>query len=135
MTNIFSSFFQGIFNQERSAPINFKILFKKKIFILNLILGLVLNLALWLLIYFEIEPQQEPVILHYNIYFGVDLIGDWYKIYALPLFGLVVFLLNFTLAGLIYHRAKVLSYFLVFVASLVQILLFLAGFFIILQNL
>lgn len=135
MTNIFSNFLQNIFDREKLKQINFKVLFRNRIFRLNFIISAVLNIILWTLLYFQFKPQEEPVILHYNIYFGIDLIGDWYKIYTLPLFGLVIFFINSLLSVIIYQKEKNLGYFLMTVNSIVQIFLMLSGVFIILQNL
>lgn len=52
---------------------------------------------------------MESVFLHYNIVFGVDLVGSWWKIYYLPLAGLLVFLLNYTLSFVFYKTDKFLS--------------------------
>lgn len=79
-------------------------------------------------------PQTEPIILHYNIFFGIDLIGPWFKIYLIPLFGLICFFINFALSAIIYKRSKILSYLLIHASSLIQIFILLAVIFLIFQN-
>lgn len=69
---------------------------------------------LWVLTAVKIVPlsaQNEYLPLHYNIYFGVDLIGAWYKIFAIPGAGTVFFIVNCALAVVFYKKEKILSYF------------------------
>jgi hypothetical protein len=47
----------------------------------------------------------ELLVLHYNVDFGVDLVGLPAQIFFYPLFGLVVFLLNLVIAASL-HRHK-----------------------------
>lgn len=60
----------------------------------------ILNAVNWGLIAFFIRPVDFPLILHYNVYFGVDVIGFWWQVYFLPLIGLMILLVN---AFLGYH--------------------------------
>lgn len=97
---------------------------------LNLILfsaSLVLNIGLWIFLYFQIKPSQHPIPLHFSIYFGIDVIDKWYKIYIIPGLGLVFILANFLLGAIIYRSEKILSYFLNFIAIFLQILLILGA--------
>ncbi|HEX9664233.1 MAG TPA: hypothetical protein VGA49_00225 [Patescibacteria group bacterium] len=86
------------------------------------------------MIFLKISPTSEPITLHYNIYFGIDLIGAWYKVYFLPLFGLIVIVVNFVLAYFLHKQEKILSYFLVAAASLAQLILLVAGVIVVLLN-
>ena len=52
--------------------------------------ALILNVVNWGLIAYFIRPVDFPIILHYNVYFGVDVIGDWWQVYYLPLIGLLI---------------------------------------------
>lgn len=87
-----------------------------------------LNLLAWLFLAVKIPRSAEPIVLHYNIYFGPDLIGDWYRAFLAPALGLAIFGLNFFLAYWFYpvnqppfgwHQAgtgrqsRLLSYFLI----------------------
>jgi hypothetical protein len=56
--------------------------------------SLFLNAINWGLIAFFIRPVDFPIILHYNVYFGVDLIGPWWQVYFLPLTGLLILTVN-----------------------------------------
>ena len=72
--------------------------------------------------------------LHYNIYFGIDLLGPWYQIFLLPILGLIFLLINFLFGMAVYRRELILSYFLAGTSSFVQIIFVLAATFITLIN-
>jgi hypothetical protein len=63
-----------------------------------IILSPILNLIAWFLAIVKLAPLPEPVILHYNSYFGVDLEGSGEKTLFLPGAGLFVLILNFFLS-------------------------------------
>ena len=70
-----------------------------------LIGSLVLNIVNWGLIAFFIRPVDFSVILHYNVYFGVDVIGPWWQIYFLPFIGLIILGIN-TILGYLFYQKK-----------------------------
>ena len=112
-----------------------KNLFLRDKIILN---NLIISLACWLFgliwLYFKITPRVEPVALRYTIYFGIDLIGPWYYVYIFPLSGIIIILINFILAYLIFLKIKILSYFLALASSVIQILLIILSILIFLLN-
>lgn len=71
----------------------------------TLIGALLLNFVCWAASIFFIRPVDFPIVLHYNVYFGVDMIGDWWQVYLLPSMGLAMLLLNICL-GLFFYRRK-----------------------------
>ncbi len=82
-------------------------------FIFSAIFSLLINAVIWAALYWYI-PQPDPevtygFVLHYNIYFGVDLIGEWYKIFYIPLSGLLVLVFNMVLGIIIYKKEPFLS--------------------------
>ena len=80
-----------------------------------------LNLLIWLIAYFiNASVSQDLVVLHYNIDFGVDLIGSVRRIYIIPLLGLIIILVNAILV-FIFSRRKDFKFFshLLLAASLV----------------
>ncbi|MFH1564683.1 MAG: hypothetical protein ABIC82_02415 [bacterium] len=111
---------------------------KDKLIKVTIFLSILFNLINWGLIYYRftrfLAGQEESIILHYNIYFGIDKIGDWTNIYYLPLIGLAILFINLLGGYLLYQKDKLISYFFLSVAFLVQILLILATFFIIVVN-
>ncbi|MFA5174984.1 MAG: hypothetical protein WC430_00970 [Patescibacteria group bacterium] len=67
------------------------------------------QIFIWLYLFFNIKPGAEQVFLHYNIIFGVDLVGDWWNIFYTPLFGLLILAVNFCFSFLIYRADKFLA--------------------------
>lgn len=108
--------------------------FKNKFILINFIISIFLNFVLFFLIFLKIRPSSEPIALHYNIYLGIDLIGNWYKIYFLPLLGLIILLVNTLLAYYILKKERILAYFLVSASTFAQIILLVAGAIVVLLN-
>lgn len=80
-----------------------------KVNLVSFIISFLLNLAGWILPYLLIKPVPEPIILHYNIYFGVDLIGEWYRIFFLPASATILLLINIACGVLIYRKDATIS--------------------------
>lgn len=49
-----------------------------------------------------VHPRGMPVIIHYNAYFGVDLLGVWWQAYLLPVIGSVLVLGHIVMGWLLY---------------------------------
>ncbi len=101
--------------------------FKDKIVRSLLISSLILNIGLFLFFYFFIKQSDIPIVLHYNVDWGVDYFGEVKNIFTLPLVGLVIFLLNGVLALRLWIRMKSLAYFLVAISLVSEVFLWLAG--------
>ncbi len=86
-------------------------------------LSLALNIFMWLWLIIRIKPQVEPIFLHYNVMFGVDYIGEWWRIFYLPMFGLIIWLVNAVLGWLYFSKNKFVAQLLNFVTLLCQIFL------------
>ncbi|MBI2416066.1 MAG: hypothetical protein HYV33_05415 [Candidatus Kerfeldbacteria bacterium] len=91
----------------------------------SLIAGL-LQAGQWLALYWFIPPTSDLVPLHYTIYFGVDLVGEWYQLLYMPLSGTVILLLNGILAWHWRQRDIMISYLLLSSTVLLELLLGLA---------
>lgn len=117
------------------GKVNWRILIRDRVVLISFILSFLLNLFIWLFIYLKIKPGPNPIFLHYNIYFGVDLIGPWWRIYLLPLTGVLALFINFIISAIIYDKEKILSYFLMVIAGFLQVFLILSAIFIVGQNL
>jgi len=76
-------------------------------------------LAWWQAFNIRHKSLSDWLILHYNIDFGVDLLGTEDKIFLFPLFGLLILIFNFILSALVLRRQefKVLLH-LLFTSSL-----------------
>jgi hypothetical protein len=63
-------------------------------------LGLIgaLNASLWFFSWlFYRQVKEDLIILHYNVDFGVDLVGDPANIFVIPTLGLFLAVFNFSL--------------------------------------
>ncbi len=70
--------------------------------------GLLLNIIAWWIVVFLIRPTSVTVPLHYNVFYGTDLAGSGYYLYAVPLVGSVILLFNYFL----YRRTAKLDAFI-----------------------
>ena len=99
-----------------------------------LVVGLLFNISAWIYLLINIKPQTDPIFLHYNIYFGVDLIGDWYRIYQIPLIGIIIYFVNLYLSYILYKKGKVISRFLIGVTVFIQVIVLISSYLITQQN-
>lgn len=90
-------------------------------------LAFLLNLGIWLVMFFNIKVSTEPIGLHYNIYFGINDYGMWYRLYLIPILGLSVIIINYIFGALAYRRERILGYLLVMSSVAVQFLLILGS--------
>ena len=100
-----------------------KVFIKDPWIIIPLITGLTTQLFVWPYIFFQLGQRSDYLFLHYNIIFGVDLVGPWWKILYLPLGGLAIIILNFLLSLYIYNQDKLISRMLLFFAALFSLFL------------
>ena len=99
-----------------------------------LVASLALQGAVWWYVLANIHPSSEQFFLHYNVVFGVDLIGAWWKIYLLPAVGLLVLLLNYILGLYFYREDRLLSRLFSFFTLFFQIFLLTAAVLIVCKN-
>lgn len=86
----------------REIILNFLSFFYARVY-LAVLLGL--NLLDWLAAYaINKNVSQNLIVLHYNVDFGVNLIGGAKKIYLIPLLGLIIILINFILLAVIHRQ-------------------------------
>ena len=96
-----------------------------------------LNVASWFLLlrHAVAKGAEDVIVLHYSVYYGVDLVGRWSESFLIPLSGLVFLLLNTCLAYVFQKRSAVIrNTFLIF-TPVIQLLLFFAVFFLVIVNL
>ena len=89
-------------------------------------------------IWWQLFPEIRSQIfipLHYNIHFGVDALGPWWRIFTIPIFGASILIVNMIVAAYHWKRERVLSYFFVGTALMSEVALFVALVFVILLNL
>ena len=99
------------------------------------ILSLAANLVDWVILKIFIKPVDFPIILHYNVYFGVDKLGDWNKVFLLPSLGLVLLLTNLFLSRHFYRqKERIASHLLLMATLMLQLSLIVASVSIIIIN-
>ncbi len=106
---------------------------------ITFISSVLLNAITWFIIFYKLYPfsyltEYGQIFLHYNVYFGVDNIGFWYKAFIIPALGLFIIFLNNILAYIFYLQEKIISYVLIIGQALLQIILLAAAIFVILLN-
>jgi len=89
--------------------------------------SLFLNIALFLFFYFFLKQNNIPIVLHYNVDWGVDYFGEVKSIFILPTVGIIFFLLNGVLALKLWGKNRILSYFLTTITFLTQGFLIISG--------
>ncbi|MEI9966315.1 MAG: hypothetical protein WDN67_01465 [Candidatus Moraniibacteriota bacterium] len=72
-----------------------------------------LGILLWV-----IRPREASIVLHYNIYFGVDLLGAWWHAYLLPGVATLLFFGHLFLARSFYRRHERIASYLLLLAML-----------------
>ena len=89
----------------------------------SLVLAILANAGIWAALLLTVQKSDQPIILHYNIYFGVDAGGDWRNVYLMPAFSLALLLANLILSRFFYYKERMASYIFAAIALLVQLLM------------
>ena len=89
-----------------------------------LALIITLNLLIWVFAYqLNKKASQDLVILHYNVDFGVDLVGSIHQIYIIPLLGIIILSINFFILLIVNRDKQFLSHLLFITAIICNIFL------------
>lgn len=109
---------------------------RREVIILSagVILATIINMGNWLALYYQMPHSSDWVILQYNIYTGITITGEWYRVLYMAASGFIVLVINTVGAWLFYKSVTVLSYFLVGSSIFVQIILAIGSGFIIYNN-
>lgn len=132
-----SKIYEIIYQTRKEAKQSFYFLFNHLYIRVYFYINIVFNIFLWLLVYtMRMNMSQELVVLHYNIDFGVDLVGESKRFYAIPWLSLAVFSVNFLLVSFLikYRHFKFVSHILFFTSLFVNIFLLISLSFIYLVN-
>lgn len=78
--------------------------------------GLFLSVSFGILLFF-IRPREAPIVLHYNVYFGVDLLGAWWQAYLLPIGGILILLAHLILARFFYREKDRIAAYLILLST------------------
>ncbi len=84
--------------------------------------ALLFNAVAWALPLVFVSRERDIVILHYNVYFGVDLVGFYWQLLIPAALGLVFLAAHVALSAFLYNRAKdrVAAYLLLLGAAFVE---------------
>ena len=95
---------------------------------LLLIVGSALvNVAVWGWLLWEIRPREGLLFLHYNVLFGVDLIGEWWQVFWLPAGGTIILLVNALLGWAVFRSDRFAPALLLSAAAVCQVFLLVAA--------
>lgn len=98
-------------------------------------MGAVANIANWTSLLIFLRPSENKIILHYNVYFGVDAMGRRNDVFILPSVGIILFLINFFLAKELFRKEEsVASYILLAANLMAQLSLLIAALSVIIIN-
>ncbi|NCD00905.1 hypothetical protein EOL94_02345 [bacterium] len=87
-----------------------KNVFKPKYIKIYFFLSLVINLALlFISIWIFKNIDNNIMVLHYNIDFGIDLVGDPVRIFIFPVLAFLIFITNYVLV-LVFNKKKYFKY-------------------------
>jgi hypothetical protein len=96
--------------------------FKSRIILWLLFLAVFFNIVDWVILRIFLPPSEKDIILHYNVYFGVDSIGVPQETYLLPLIGVIVLLVNAVFSLYFYiKKERIASYILLITSLMVQL--------------
>lgn len=100
-----------------------------------IVLSLLANLINWIILVIFVRPIDLPIILHYNVYFGVDMMGNYHEVYILPLIGIILFLVNWLLSIFLFDKKeRIASYLLLMAALMIQLSMIVASVSVIIIN-
>ncbi|MDP2656740.1 MAG: hypothetical protein Q8P11_04215 [bacterium] len=90
-------------------------------------LGILAQIALWGLLWYYrtviYHPQREFLALHYKVQYGIDFLAPWYYIFAIPLLGILVMIMNVIVARYGHLHERFGMYIALMGAAAVQVIL------------
>jgi len=89
----------------------------------SLILAVIVNLGMWVAVWRIVQPTDRPIILHYNVFFGVDAIGDWRNVFLMPALAAAILVLNIILSRFFYYKERMAAYLFAGMALIIQLLM------------
>ncbi len=88
--------------------------------------GALLNIISWLVIAAQIKPSSEMLPLHYNVFFGPDIVTKGYFLYSLPLVGLLILGANYVFFRYTKEREEFAAKIVIAISIVVQALILIA---------
>jgi hypothetical protein len=113
----------GLFLNEKTGGY-----FENPIVVWLLAVSFLANVCVWAALAIFIKPVDENIILHYNVYFGVDSTGYFREAYLLPISGLFILALNLSLGAFFFkNKERIASYALLMAAFMSNLSLIIAS--------
>lgn len=100
-----------------------KVFYKDKLVFWLLNFSVLAIFLVWGLLSWKQINQSELAVLHYNIYYGIDILANSRWLYLIPLFILVISFLDFLLAVFLWTKNRLLSYFLLTTILVINIII------------
>ena len=82
-----------------------------------------LHIVITVLMAVKFASRRETIVLHFDVYRGIDLVGGRVDLFGALFAGFVMIALNFLLADFLYTRDRFLAYLLSFASLLLAILI------------
>lgn len=83
-----------------------------------LILSAIVIIALTSILVWAVRPTENLIILHYSVYFGVDMLGAWWQAYLAPALASAFLFGHLLLAKYFYnHSERIAAYLLMLSAG------------------
>jgi hypothetical protein len=89
----------------------------------SIVLAFLANIGIWAALFWTAVPTDAPIILHYNIYFGVDVVGNWKSLFFMPALAAGLLILNLMLSRFFYYKERLVSYLFAATALVLQLLM------------
>ncbi len=102
----------------------FKVFYKDKLNFWLINASLLLILSTWLLFLLKKFHLSSLAIIHYNIYFGFDILGHWRWLFILPALSLLLSIFDSLVALYLWTKQAVWSQFLLLAALLLNFAMF-----------
>lgn len=126
--------FRGLIG-ERLKSFFAKDYWQSRIVLWLLAASFMMNIINWLMLVIFVRPSVPTIILHYNVYFGVDVMGHRGWAYLLPAIGIFLLLINNFLASYFYsNKERIASYVLLITSLMIQLSLIIASISVIIIN-
>jgi hypothetical protein len=82
----------------------------------------------YLMLAYFVRPTERSMILHYNVYFGVEIQSAWWQLFLLPLAGVFFFIIHTFFARRMYMaHERIAAYLFLLGAWMLNVGLLIAG--------
>jgi len=108
------------------VPIPFRKILKDKYLRAVFALSFLILLFGFIFAYLQVWDITSPLIIHFDVYKGIDFLGNRFDVFGILLTALVMIAVNLWLANFLYYRERFLSFVFGFVSLGLSILILIA---------